>query len=383
MQIEFNKLSTKKLNPEIGLVVGTRPSIVMFAPIIHKLIEKRIPHFVVHTGQHYSPNMDTAFFEDLELPQPDYKLTGVSSNKTHATQTAAMLCGVEEVLIDRQPCLFLVGGDANTNLAAALAARKLHINIGHIESGERSFDKRMPEEHNRVMIDHISDYLFATNENSIRNLDKEGLTDHVFLTGNPIVDATLRHYELTKKKHTILKNLHLNESDYLLLTTHREENVDTASNLRGAIEGVHQFALQQELPVIFPAHPRTLKRLQEFNLQDWVQGLPNLHIIEPQGYLDFLKLLGGAKLIFTDSGGVQQEAAIHKVPAVTLRENTEWLETIDLGANQLAGCDPEAIVNAGKLMIDRSRDWPTPFGDGTTSNQIVEICARTLAHYTM
>ncbi|MCG8492612.1 MAG: UDP-N-acetylglucosamine 2-epimerase, partial [Sneathiellales bacterium] len=228
MQIEFNKLSAKKLNPEVGLVVGTRPSIVMFAPIIHKLIEKKVPHFVVHTGQHYSPNMDTAFFEDLELPQPDYKLAEVSNNKTHATQTAAMLCGVERVLLDRRPCLFLVGGDANTNLAAALAARKLHINIGHIESGERSFDKRMPEEHNRVMIDHISDFLFATNENSLQNLSNEGIKDHVFLTGNPIVDATLRHYELTKKKHSILETLDLTGSDYLLLTTHREENVDTA-----------------------------------------------------------------------------------------------------------------------------------------------------------
>ncbi|WP_169567994.1 non-hydrolyzing UDP-N-acetylglucosamine 2-epimerase [Sneathiella limimaris] len=381
MQIQLNKLSEKPLSPEVGLVVGTRPSIVMFAPLIHKMRERKIPHFVIHTGQHFSPSMDSAFFQDLELPQPDYKLEGVSENKTHGSQTAAMLQGVEKILLQRLPCFFLVGGDANTNLAAALAARKLHINIGHIEAGERSFDKRMPEEHNRIMIDHISDFLFATNENSIKNLKNEGLTSHVFLTGNPIVDATLRHYELTKKNAEILRELNLEPNRYLLLTTHREENVDTVANLRGSLQGVQDFAAQKSLPVIFPAHPRTLKRIDEFGLNDWLKDLDHIKVIEPQGYLNFLELLASAKLVFTDSGGVQQEAAIHKVPAVTLRDNTEWIETLDLGANQLAGCNPERILASGNEMISKERNWPTPFGDGSTSDQIADIANEVIGHY--
>jgi UDP-N-acetylglucosamine 2-epimerase (non-hydrolysing) len=197
---EIKILHAGDLNNELAVIVGTRPGIVMFAPIIHQLRKENLRYFVVHTGQHYSPNMDDQFFEDLELAAYDYRLDGVAERKTHGSQTAAMLEGIEKILMQRRPRLVLVGGDANTNLAGALAARKLQIKVGHVEAGERSYDWRMPEEHNRVMIDHISDYLFITGEKAAENLKAEGIRGKICLTGNPIVDASLNHLDIAKRK---------------------------------------------------------------------------------------------------------------------------------------------------------------------------------------
>ncbi len=378
MTREIKILESSDLVPEVGIVVGTRPGIVMFAPIIHELNSRQIPHFVIHTGQHYSANMDAQFFDDLDIPATDYRLTGVADRKTHGAQTAAMLEGIEEILLERRPRLLLVGGDANTNLAGALAARKLRIAVGHVEAGERSYDWRMPEEHNRIMIDHISDLLFVTGEKGRENLLREGIRGEILVVGNPIVDASFRHLALAREKSTILDELGVEPGNYAVMTSHREENVDVRDNLYGALSGVSQAAKSLGLNTIFLAHPRTLKRLGEFELADWAQALPGLELREAVGYLDFLNLLGHAKLAFTDSGGVQQEACIHKVPGVTLRENTEWIETLEIGANRLAGCDPARIVAGAKEALAAPTDWDVPFGDGRTARYIADRCAALL-----
>lgn len=378
-QPEIKTFDSKVLNQRVAVVLGTRPGIIMLAPIVHELTRAGVPHFVIHTGQHYSPNMDTQFFQDLDLPDPDHKLTGVFERKTHGAQTAAMLEGVESVLLEERPSLVLVGGDANTNLAGALAARKLRIQVGHVEAGERSFDWRMPEEHNRRIIDHISEHLFATGEKARMHLEREGVQGKIHVVGNPIVDASIQHLDLAKRKSTVLTQLGLSPNGYAILTTHREENVDFVDNLKGALQGVSDASAELKLPVLFLAHPRTLKRLREFNLRDWACSLPGIRIHEAVGYLDFLTLVANCRMVFTDSGGVQQEACIHHVPAVTLRENTEWVETLEQGANRLAGTEPSRIVAASLEAMGVKREWPVPFGDGTTSRQIAKICQQVLA----
>jgi len=376
---EIKVLNADELKPECAVVLGTRPGIVMMAPIIHEMRRRNVPHFVIHTGQHYSANMDAQFFTDLELPAPEYRLNGVAERRTHGGQTAAMLEGVEAVLLERRPCFLLVGGDANTNLAAALAARKLHIGVGHVEAGERSYDWRMPEEHNRRIIDHIADHLFATGEPSVRNLKAEGIRGEVHLVGNPIVDASLQFGKLARGRSMALRRFGLEPRRYALLTTHREENVDVLENLRGELQGVSAAAQAVGLPVLFLAHPRTQKRLCEFGLAQWAQALPSVRVEEAVGYLDFMALLVDSALMFTDSGGVQQEACIHHVPCVTLRENTEWTQTLENGANRLAGCDPERIVAAAREALGSRTDWPVPFGDGTTARQIVDVAESVIA----
>lgn len=373
MSHEIKVFDPSQLEKKAGVVVGTRPSIVMFAPIIHELRRRNIPHFVVHTGQHYSPNMDTQFFSDLELPPPDYKLDNVAAKKTHGAQTAAMLEGMEAVFIKERPKIVLVGGDANTNLAGALAARKLRIKIGHVESGERSFDWRMPEEHNRRMIDHISEHLFATGEKGKSHLLHESVRGEIHIVGNPIVDASLQHVDLAKNKSAVLSRFGLQPGGYALLTTHREENVDFSGRLRGALEGVSQASALLQVPVIFLAHPRTLKRLKEFEMLEWAKSLNGIQLHEAVGYLDFLNLIAQAKLVFTDSGGVQQESCILGVPCVTLRDNTEWVETLELGANALAGVVPEVIVEKTQEMLQTKRGWDNPFGDGQTAKRIADV----------
>ena len=368
----------KKFNKKICLVIGTRPSIVMFSPIIRTFKKSGLDFFVIHTGQHYSYNMDKKFFEDLNLPEPEYKLNDVKNCKFHGEQTARMLGGIEKILLKEKPKIVLVGGDANCNLAGALAARKLHIKVGHVEAGERSYDWRMPEEHNRRMIDHISEYLFVTNEKSKQNLLKENVLGKIFITGNPIVDAAYQNREIAKEKSDILKQWNLKEKDYFILTTHREENVDSKENLQNIILGMKNVCGKFGKEIIFLAHPRTQKRIEQFGLTNLVNSIHNFIVKDAVGYLDFINLLSHALLVFTDSGGVQQEACIFKIPCVTLRKNTEWTETIELGANILAGTDPEKILEAARKMLGIERNWANPFGDGKAAERIVEIVSNKL-----
>jgi len=377
-QHKLKILREDELQKRVAVVLGTRPGIVMLSPIIRELERRNLEYFVVHTGQHYSPNMDRQFFEDLKLPDPHYKFEHVQHCQYHGEQTAEMLKGCEQVFLKEKPKIVLVGGDANTNLAGALAARKLHIRVGHIEAGERSYDWRMPEEHNRVLIDHISDFLFTTNEKGRQNLEKDGVLGQIFITGNPIVDAAYQNLEIAEETSCILENLGLGTHNYFVLTLHREENVDIRERLEGVLKGLQAVGSQFQIPIIFPTHPRTFRRLQEFNLLEKAETIKYLRIHKAIGYLDFLKLLAHAQLVFTDSGGVQQESCILHVPCVTLRDNTEWTETLEIGANTLAGTDPEQIVAGAEGMLQASRTWHNPFGDGQAAKRIVDVIEKEL-----
>jgi len=366
-------LREEDLEPRVCVVVGTRPGIIMFSPIIRELQRRDLDFLVIHTGQHYSYNMDRKFFEDLQLPEPDYKLDTVQHCTYHGEQTAEMIKGCERVLLEERPKIVLVGGDANTNLAGALAARKLHIRVGHVEAGERSGDWRMPEEHNRVMIDHISEYLFTTNEKGKENLIRDNVQGQIFITGNPIVDAAHQNLEIAKERSTILEEFGLEPEGYFVLTLHREENVDSKENLSNVLKGMEQIYREFGKKIIFLAHPRTQRRIREFGLDRSARNINGFEIKDAIGYLDFLKLLANARLALTDSGGVQQESCILHTPCITLRENTEWTETLELGANTLVGTTPQRIAAGVEAMLKASREWPGPFGDGRAAERIVDI----------
>ena len=255
-----------------------------------------------------------------------------------------MLEGIERVLIERKPAVVLVGGDANTNLAGALAARKLHLRVGHVEAGERSYDWRMPEEHNRIIIDHISEYLFATGTKAVENLKADGVRGTVVGDGKSYCGCgEAVRCSRRKRSRSIAPSKVSPPERYGVMTMHREENVDVEAHLKGAFEGVSAAATALGLPIVFLAHPRTRKRLLEFGLEEWASSLPGIQVEDAVRYIEFVRLLIDAKMVFTDSGGVQQEACIHHIPCVTLRENTEWIETLTVGANRLGGVDPARI----------------------------------------
>jgi UDP-N-acetylglucosamine 2-epimerase (non-hydrolysing) len=280
------------------------------------------------------------------------------------------MTGIERILIADAPDVVLVQGDTNTVLAGALAAAKLHIPIGHVEAGLRSFDRMMPEEINRVVADHISDYLFAPTELSRQHLLNEGIAEKkIFITGNTVVDAVVENREIARKKTTLLTDLNLEPGQYFLVTAHRAENVDVKDRLNGIISGLVSLQKQYGIPIIFPMHPRTQKMMQEFSI-----NADGITIVNPIGYLDFLSLEAHARLVLTDSGGLQEESCILKVPCVTLRENTERPETIDVGANVLAGTDAQRIITAADRMLSVNKDWQNPYGDGKAGERIVGIC---------
>ena len=372
---ERKTLTEGDLAPKACVVIGTRPGIVMLSPIIRELRRRGVPHFVLHTGQHYSHNMDRQFLDDLELPEPEHRFEHVARERLHGAQTAAMLRSCEAVLMQERPRLVLVGGDANTNLAGALAARKLHMRVGHVEAGERSYDWRMPEEHNRVLIDHMSEYLFATNDKARDNLRADNVRGEIVITGNPIVDATAQNLAIARRRSQVLARLGLAANAYAVMTSHREENVDDPDALASIVDGAARVARDAGVPVVFPVHPRTRRRMAEFA----VTAPPGVVAVDALGYLDFLRLLGEAELVLTDSGGVQQEACILRVPCVTLRDTTEWTETIALGANALAGTEPEAILEAAQRMRGVEREWENPFGDARAAERIVDVVAAALA----
>lgn len=357
---------------KIGVILGTRPEIIKMSPIIRELEDKN--YFIIHTNQHYSENMDGIFFQELELPSQDYNLNIGSG--THGEQTGKMLAKIEKILLKEKPYLVVVQGDTNTVLAGALAASKLNIKIAHVEAGLRSYDKTMPEETNRVVTDHISDYLFVPTETAKNNLLKEGIDEkNIFVVGNTIVDATLQNLKIAEEKESINEFLTeiTNGKDYFLLTLHRAENTDNVDRLKSIVESIIQVAEHFNHNIIFPIHPRTEKKLKEYDLMRKLEDNSLIKIIEPIGYLEFLILEKNAKLILTDSGGVQEEACILKVPCVTLRENTERPETLDVGGNILAGYNKEKIISSAEIMLKKNRNWENPFGDGNTGKKIVEI----------
>lgn len=352
---------------KIGIVLGTRPEIIKMAPIIRLLEERKLEYFIIHSNQHYSPNMDAVFFEELHLPAPRYNL-GVGS-ADHGNQTGRMLILIEEILLKENPDVVLAEGDTNTVLSGILAASKQNIPTGHVEAGLRSYDRRMPEEKNRIICDAISDYLFAPTKVQQEILLNEGIPkERIFVVGNTIVDAVYQHKEIAKKSSKIMTKLHLTSKQYVLVTAHRSLNVDTKSSLESLVHLIKSIPSITGLPVIYPIHPRTKEKLDSFQLT-----IDNVTLTDPLGYLDFLTLEQHARLIVTDSGGIQEEACILQVPCITIRENTERPETISVGANKLVGLSVEQFEHAVKYHMARTASWENPFGDGHTSEKILEV----------
>ena len=352
---------------KIAIILGTRPEIIKMAPVIRELEKRQKDYFILHTGQHYSYNLDKVFFEQLELPKTKYNLEVGSGS--HAEETGKMLVGIERILTEEKPQVVLVEGDTNSVLAGALAAAKLHIQVGHVEAGLRSYDRSMPEEINRVLADHLSNYLFAPTPKAREILRGDGVPEErIFVTGNTIVDAVYQNLKLAGEKADALKNLNLKPKEYFLVTLHRQENVDNQERFASILKGLSKLGDEFSLPVVYPIHPRSRKRIAEFNLEP-----ENIRLIDPVDFLRFLQLENDARLVLTDSGGVQEEACILKVPCVTLRDNTERPETIEVGANVLAGASPAKILECAKVMLQRERNWENPFGDGKAGERIVGI----------
>lgn len=348
-----------------AVVIGTRPEIIKMSPIIRELDTRNTDYYIIHTGQHYSWNMDKVFFDQLKLTEPKYNLKVGSGS--HAEQTAKMMIGIEKVFSKDQPDIVLVQGDTNSVLSAAITAAKLHIKVGHVEAGLRSYDRQMPEEINRVLTDHCSDYLFAPTEKARDILLHEGvLEDKIRVTGNTIVDAVYQNLEIAGRQSNILEDLNLKPKEFFLLTLHRQENIDDPSRFTRILDALDRISSVFHYPIIYPIHPRSRKMMDELKIKP-----PTLKLIEPVNFFGFLQLEKNARLILTDSGGVQEESCILGTRCVTLRDNTERPETVEVGANILAGTNPDEIVRCTETMLQKGESWTNPFGDGTAGKKIV------------
>jgi len=310
---------------------------------------------VIHTGQHYSYNLDKIFFEELKLPKSDYNLEIGQISKTQGEQKGRMIIEIEKALKKDEKGDVIVQGDTNTVLAGALTAIKLNYPVAHIEAGLRSRDYRMPEEYNRIITDHCSTYLFPPTEKAEKNLIEENVPkEKIHVVGNTIVDATLQNIEIAESKKEWIEKF---PDEYILLTMHRQENVDNKKELTSILEGIRKVKKELDLPIIYPMHPRTKKRIKEFGLEE---QLKELEVIDPVGYLEFLLMEKNAKVILTDSGGVQEESCILKTPCVTIRKSTERQETVEIGSNILAGTNADDILNATIQMIEKKKRLEQP-----------------------
>ncbi len=343
-------------------VVGARPQFIKVAAI-SPLLRANFTEVLIHTGQHYDPGMSDIFFQELGLVEPDVNL-GVGSG-LHGEQTAAMLVGLEKIYLSEEPDCVIVYGDTNSTLAGALAAAKLHIPLAHVEAGLRSFNRRMPEEINRVLTDHVANILFCPSQTAVENLALEGIQQGVYLVGDVMADTLRVAYKQAVQQSGILDGLGLEEKGFLLLTVHRAENTDDLARLNriySALESLSEM-------IVVPLHPRTRKAMERANLTGFA---PHVRLIEPLGYLDMVRLEGAARLILTDSGGVQKEAYWLGVPCITLREETEWVETVAAGWNILVGTNPEHILEALHTFCPPN-SRPVLYGDGYAAQRCVEI----------
>ena len=348
---------------KIVSIVGARPQFVKAAALFKKLREK-FTEGSVHTGQHYDPNMSDVFFKELGIPEPDYNL-GVGSGP-HGEQTGRMLIEIEKVLLKEKPDLVLVYGDTNSTIAGSLAAAKLHIKVAHVEAGARSFNQQMPEELNRVVTDHLSDLLFCATKTSVINLKKEGITRGVYFTGDVMYDAVLQFSRVAKEKSQILRTLGIEPKTYLYATVHRAENTDNPETLKNIILALAESGEK----IVFPVHPRTRKSIDNYQLP--INKFSNIKLIEPVGYLDNLILIENSKKVLTDSGGIQKEAYFLKIPCITLREETEWVETVADGWNILVGADKKKIQQSIEKFEPKGKQ-SDHFGDGQAASKILEI----------
>lgn len=355
----------------IAVLVGTRPELIKMAPVLKRLVEKQISFIFIHSGQHSSIQMDQKIMKDLELPKPDYNLHVGSG--THAVQTGRIMERVEEIFLHKSPRVVVVHGDTNTTLAGALTAKKLHIRVAHVEAGLRSFDYKMPEEVNRILVDRISDILFAPTEEARENLLKEGIDDKlIIVTGNTVVDSLKDHVKLAQNSR-ILKKLKLEKDEYILVTAHRPENVDNKGRFKNLLDLLDDASKLLKRKVIWSIHPRSKKQLDNFRLK-----IPDsIILIEPVGYIDMLCLIVNAHFIFTDSGGIQEEAYIFKKPLITLRNSTERPET--LSANFIVDLDKDKLKQAIESFQNKKVSWNEHiFGDGNASKIIVSTLERIL-----
>ena len=347
---------------KIASVVGARPEFIKAAPVSRE-IRQHHEEVLIHTGQHYDENMSDVFFEILDIPRPDHNL-GVGS-ASHGRQTADMMRGLEDVLEKEKPNFVLVYGDTNSTLAGALVAAKMGFPLGHVEAGLRSFNREMPEEVNRVVADHLSSLLFAPTETAVDNLAKEGITRGVHLVGDVMYDVALQSAQAARSRE-IVARLGLTRGEYILVTLHRPQNVDDKEALASIVEAL----LRAGKPVVFPVHPRTRKNLTTFGL--WDRLRTKVQAIEPVDYLDFIALLMAAAKVVTDSGGVQKEAYFFGVPCVTLRDETEWIETLEDGWNALVGTETDEILDAIQKFNPEGTKSKS-FGDGHAAEKIARI----------
>ncbi len=354
-------------------IVGARPNFVKIAPL-HRAFQQydHIESKIVHTGQHYDERMSDIFFNQLEMPVPDYYL-GVGSG-SHARTTAKIMVAFEKIILEEKPDLVLVVGDVNSTLACAIVTKKMNIKLVHVEAGLRSGDRQMPEEVNRILTDSISDFLFVTEQSGMVNLAKEGVdSSKVFFVGNVMIDS-LCYYQKKAEKLLLLQQLKLQPQQYALMTMHRPSNVDEAPKLQVILEVIS--AVCENQPLVFPLHPRTLKKLKKHNLFKRLKAIPNLIILEPQGYLEFLLLMANSALIITDSGGVQEESTYLKVPCLTIRDTTERPITIDLGTNTLIPVlEADLVIKKYKKTFNTSHQQSSipPLWDGKTAQRIAHI----------
>jgi UDP-N-acetylglucosamine 2-epimerase (non-hydrolysing) len=357
----------------ISAVVGARPNFMKMAPILEEIASRpRLRARLIHTGQHYSPEMSSTFFDELGMPQPDVHLN--CGGGSQSAQTAAMLERLEPEFSANRPDLVLVAGDVNSTMAAALVAAKLGIPVAHVEAGLRSFDRRMPEEINRLVTDALSDYLFASERSGVRNLEAEGVPQsRIFFVGNVMIDTLLK-CRARAEATPILERLGLRRGEYAVVTLHRPSNVDDPCQLGALVRMVREIA--ERLPVVFPLHPRTRQRMEAAGID-----AGGLIVTPPLGYLEFLHLNSAARLVLTDSGGVQEETTILRVPCLTLRENTERPATIEQGTNRLAGIDPERILAATLETLDAppATAHAPELWDGCASRRIVDVLSEKLA----
>jgi UDP-N-acetylglucosamine 2-epimerase (non-hydrolysing) len=356
----------------VACVVGARPNFLKIAPLIDQIRRfDALEHVLVHTGQHYDDAMSAVFFRELHIPAPDYNL-GVGSG-THTWQTAQVMLALEPLLLELEPACVLVVGDVNSTLAAALVAAKLGITLAHVEAGLRSFDRTMPEEINRQITDAMSDFLFTTSRDANENLRQEGIPEYkIFFVGNVMID-TLRQHRSRAIGLQMPTRYGLAPKAYALLTLHRPSNVDAPAVLGGILDALE--VIQAQLPVLFPAHPRTWNRLAEYGLTQRLNGMPDLRLLKPLGYLEFLGLMAEARLVLTDSGGIQEETTILGVPCLTLRENTERPITVSEGTNKVTGTSPQRIVSAANRVLHdagQSACCPEKW-DGRSAARIVSI----------
>ena len=354
---------------QVLTVVGARPQFIKASAVSKAFAARNISEAIVHTGQHYDSNMSNVFFQELEIPAPEFHL-GIGSGP-HGQQTGRMLEAIEKVILDHKPARVLVYGDTTSTLAAALAAAKLHVKILHVEAGLRSFNRLMPEEVNRVLTDHLSDMLFAPTQAAVDNLRHEGIADsHVFMTGDVMYDVALYFAKRADEQSTVLRDLNLEPKKYVLATIHRAENTDDPARLQAILGALSELA--NHVQVIFPAHPRTVSLLGK--------AADKLTVIEPVGYLDMVQLERHSRLVITDSGGVQKEAFFHQIPCVTVRGETEWVELVAAGWNRLAPPDSEVGISS---VLRAALDAPLPehtnlYGTGHAAEEIADLVAKSL-----